>query len=154
MKEAEAKIDHPHQMLLYVEKPDGSYGTVQTGSYLAYNFMDDFQEKQRYFHETHSKAVLNGEISPIAYHMNMLELTVPETADRLGLSQGLVKRHMTPKYFAKLTVAQALSYAELFGIPVAQLFAFLIPPGPNFIPAIHASANPAVCTISFTARPQ
>jgi len=43
MKEADAKVEYQeHQMLLYVEKSDGSYGPLQTGSYMSKNYIDDF----------------------------------------------------------------------------------------------------------------
>lgn len=157
MKEADAKVDHPHQMLLYVEKPDGSYGTVQTGSYMASNFLDDFQEKQRYFHETNSQAVLAGEISMVAYYMNMQELTLPEVADRVGLSKGAVRRHMDPAHFGELTVAQARRYAELFGVPLAKLFAFFGagPADPAARLDFRPGANPDACVATLpAARPQ
>ena len=152
MKEADAKVDHPHQMLLYVEKPDGSYGTVQTGSYMAYNFLDDFQEKQRYFHETYSSSVLQGKISPIAYFMKLQELTVPEVAERTRLSAGRVRRHMSPKHFASLSIGLAQRYAELFGIPVVKLFAFINPTDPGIQVNFQPSANKAVCSITITPR--
>lgn len=151
MKEADAKVDHPHQMLLYVEKEDGSYGTVQTGSYMASNFMSDFQEKQQYFHEINLKAVMEGKISPIAYYMNTGELTIPEVADRTGLRIGVVKKHMQLRYFERMSVDQAMRYAELFGIPVARLFAF-IKSEPGMQLQIQASPSKAVCQITIIPR--
>ena len=152
MKEDDAKVDHPHQMLLYVEKADGSYGTVQTGSYMAHNYLDDFQEKQQYFHETNLKAVLSGEASPIAYYLHIQELSIPECADRIGLSKAAVKRHMQPKYFEHITIKQAIAYAELFGIPVARLFAFINVQNPTVAIKFQASASPAVCQINILPR--
>ena len=152
MKEADAKVDHPHQMLLYVEKEDGSYGTVQTGSYMASNFMGDFQERQQYFHETNLKAVMEGKISPVAYYMNTGELTVPEVADRTGIRAGLVRRHMLPRYFERMSVKQGLRYAELFGIPIARLFAFITPSDPAWQLSIQSSPSKAVCQINIIPR--
>ena len=117
---------------------------------MAYNFIDDFQEKQRYFHEIYSQALLRGEISAIAYFMLMQELTVSEVADRTRLSAGQAKRHMSPKHFETLTVAQA--YAALFGIPVVKLFAFIAMADPGIQVGFQLSANPAVCTITIAPR--
>ena len=50
MKETEAQIDfNSHQLLLYVEKSNGQYGPLQTGSYLTKNYVEDFWEKQQKF---------------------------------------------------------------------------------------------------------
>jgi hypothetical protein len=155
MKESEARVDQPgHQMLLYVEKEDGSYGTVQTGSWMVKNLIDDFQEKQRYFHETYSAQVMKGEVSPLVYYMNLQELTAVEVADRTRIGVGAVRKQMTPKGFLKMTVDQATRYADLFGIPVMRLFAIVnLPPDRSIVAQYQAVANPAVCAMNIGLNP-
>ena len=46
MKENEALIDYePHQLVLYVEKADGTFGPLQTGSFISKNYIEDFWDK-------------------------------------------------------------------------------------------------------------
>ena len=46
MKEKDARVDFEQQeLIMYVEREDGSYGPIQTGSYISANFLDDFWTK-------------------------------------------------------------------------------------------------------------
>ena len=46
MKEKDSRVDNSHQLVLYVEKEDQTYGPVQTGSYMVENYLDDLFEKK------------------------------------------------------------------------------------------------------------
>ena len=123
MKEKDARVDfESHKMTLFVEKEDGSYGTIQTGSYLAKNYLDEFWVNMKHFQKAAFSQLVNNEISPIAYYLITKEMAPADVAVRIGISTSQVKKHMTPRHFGtmKLTVAQ--QYAEVFGIPVANLF--------------------------------
>lgn len=122
MKEKEGLVDCPEQQLiLYVEKEDGTYGPVQTGSFLTRNYIDDFYEKRHRLEASLREKVHRKEISAIAYFMTLEELSPAETAARVGLSQRRVKKHMEADHFSKIPPAVLNKYAEVFNIPVNQL---------------------------------
>jgi hypothetical protein len=45
-----------------------------------------------------------------------------DVATRIGISTSQVKKHMSPKHFGSMKLSVAQQYAEVFGIPVADLF--------------------------------
>jgi hypothetical protein len=126
VKEKDARCkEHDHQVVLVVEKEDGSYGTVQTGSYMFQEYGDDFSQKLAYWAQQNLDDLTSGRVSPIGYHMQRLHMTVEDVAARSGMARRLVRRHMTVAGFAGATVRQLGSYAELFGTPIADLFQVL-----------------------------
>ena len=127
MKEKDAQVDfESHKMTLFVEKEDGSYGTIQTGSYLAKNYLDDFWVKLKHFKKTALTQLSNNEISPIAYYLITKEMAAADVAVRIGISASQVKKHMIPRHFGTMKLSIAKKYAEVFGIPVANLFQIAI----------------------------
>jgi hypothetical protein len=123
MKEKDAHVDfEDHQVTLFVEKEDGSYGSVQTGSYLAKNYMNFFWENMNHFQKTALVQLLNNKTSPIAYYMTLKDMAPADVAVRVGISTSQVKKHMTPWNFKNMKLALAKKYAEIFGIPLANLF--------------------------------
>lgn len=122
MKEKEGFVDCPEQQLiLYVEKEDGSYGPMQTGSYLTKNYIDDYYEKRQRLEAGLREQVRKREISPVAYYMTLVDLSLAETAMRIGISQRKVKKHMKPENFAKISPAVLEKYAEVFNVAVNTL---------------------------------
>jgi hypothetical protein len=119
-KDAQVKCDD-HQMVLFVEKKDGTYGAVQTGSYMVHNYVDDFWDKRRKLEQDLGRRLDTGEISPVAYYLTLREMAVADLAARVGLSRGRVKKHMQPKHFREISAETATRYADVFGISVAQL---------------------------------
>ncbi|WP_262247261.1 hypothetical protein [Parapedobacter soli] len=67
------------------------------------------------------QAVAAGELSPIAYYMEIHRMDVPLLASYAGIHRWFVKRHFRPKRFAKLKDKTLQKYADVFGITVAQL---------------------------------
>lgn len=126
MKEKDSKVDHSHQLILYVEKDDRSYGPVQTGSYMADNYLDDFFEKKDKLKQARLYELLEGKISPLAYYKDLVEIGEGDLAARVGISRRKLKSHMTPEGFSGLTVSLLEKYAEIFGVPVAQLFQIVL----------------------------
>lgn len=123
MKEKDAQVDYEsHKMTVFVEKEDGSYGTIQTGSYLAKNYLDEFWVNMKHFKNTAFSQLANNEISPIAYYLITKEMAAADVAVRIGISASQVKKHMTPRHFGTMKLSVAQQYAEVFGIPVANLF--------------------------------
>jgi len=123
MKEKDAYVDYEnHQMVMYVEKDDGTYGMMKTGSYMAKNYFDDFLEKQRTWDSQNFNRLVKGEYSPVAYYMAVLQMTPADVASRMRLRTATVRKHMDPRRFGAMTVELARRYAELFGVALADLF--------------------------------
>ena len=122
MKEQDAKALNAHQLVLYVERDDASYGPVQTGSYLAQEFIDDFFEKRERYRRDCLRRLEAGEISAVAYYLQILGLAEADLAVRVGVSRRAVRRHLTPAGFGEVDLRLACRYAEVFGVPLANLF--------------------------------
>jgi hypothetical protein len=122
MKEKEGFVDYPdQQMILYVEKDDGKYGPMQTGSYISANYMDDYIYKRRNLEMELRGQLTSGQISPVKYYMVLVDLSLSELAARAGIRKSRVKKHLDPKLFGDATVEELLKYAAVFNVPVANL---------------------------------
>jgi DNA-binding Xre family transcriptional regulator len=122
MKEKEGIVDCPEQQLiLYVEKEDGSFGPMRTGSYLTKNYIDDYFEKRQRLVASLKEQIINDAISPIAYYMTLEDLTVKELASRVGISKQKVRKHMTPDRFGDIPLDLLKKYADVFNVPVSDL---------------------------------
>lgn len=149
MKEHEARTEYEaHQLLLYVEKPDGSYGSLQTGSHIVGNYLDDYMEKRGRFQARCLERLLAGEDSPVAYYQALCELTLTELASRARLNRLKVWLHRKPRHFARMRLNEAARYAEVFNIPVAGLLQVVVQPaaGPGRIVHERTDNAPLVLT--------
>lgn len=127
MKEKDVRVDYrEHQLILYAEKKDGSYGPVRTGSYITKNYIDDFWLKRRNLEREYLEKVRAGEISPIACYMVLEELTPTELASRVKIPARKVKRHMTPGHFGEATVDELRRYCEVFNVPLVSMFQAIV----------------------------
>lgn len=126
MKEKDSIIDNNHQLILYVEKDDQTYGPVQTGSYMVENYLEDFFDKKEKRRSQILHELIAGGISPIAYYKELVDIGEGDLARRAGISRRKLRLHMTPKGFARINVALLERYAVIFGIPVAHLFQIFI----------------------------
>lgn len=123
MKEKEIKIDFkPHQLILYAEKEDDSIGPILSGSYMSKFHLADFHQIWNKIEMKTFELLVKKEISPIARFKELEELTTSELAARTGISKRKVKRHLTHRHFLKASVEELQKYAEVFNIPVANLF--------------------------------
>lgn len=123
VKEHDALVDfEDKEQMMYVERDDGTYGAVRTGSYLTKHYLDDFWDKRRHLEQEAERRLCAGEISPVAYHMLLVDIPPADVAARVGVSTGKVKKHMTSEGFGRVTVDLLARYAEVFGVPVANLF--------------------------------
>jgi hypothetical protein len=130
VKEKDARVDHDeHQLVLYVEKEDGSYGTVLTGSYLARTYIDDLWDKVKTFEQECVEQLEKGLISPVGFYIRVKEMAPADVAARIGVSAAKVKKHMQPGHFVHMSVETARRYAEVFGIPVGGLFDIVVGEG-------------------------
>ncbi len=123
MKEKDAFVDNKdHQLILYTEKDDDTYGPTLSGAVSSKDYIDDFRNKWKHMENAILDKIKAGETSPIYYYMMLEELTSSELAARVGLSKSKVEKHFQPKYFEKASVRTIRKYAEIFNVPVANLF--------------------------------
>jgi hypothetical protein len=126
MKEQEGIIDCPQQqVILYVEKENGKYEPMQTGSYITKNFLDDYELKRRNLEESLKKQVLSGEVSPIYYYMVLEDLTLSELSARAGIRQGKVKKHLKGFHFNAIPQETLQLYADVFNVTVPDILKLL-----------------------------
>jgi hypothetical protein len=143
MKEKEAKVDYrEHQLVLYVEKKDGRYGPLRTGSYITKNYIDDYWYKRRNLEKEYLDKVMSGEISPIAYYMVLEELTPSELAARVKISKRRVRKHLAPATFGTATVDELRRYCDVFSVPLSSLLHALVITGKNVTIREAKTANP------------
>ena len=122
MKEKEGFIDCPQQqVILYVEKEDGNYGPMQTGSYITKNFLDDYELKRKNLENALKEKVLRNEVSPIYYYMVLEDLSISELSARVSLRKGKVKKHLEPAHFKSLDASVLQKYAAVFDVNVEAL---------------------------------
>jgi hypothetical protein len=122
MKEKEGYIDCPEQqVILYVEKEDGKYGPMQTGSYLTRNFLEDYEDKRKHLENSLMEKVRNKEASAIYYYMVLEELTISELSARVGLRKGKVMKHLEFNSFSTIKEGVLQKYSEVFNVPVTDL---------------------------------
>ncbi len=127
MKEKDGFIDYPEQqMILYVEKDDGNYGPMQTGSYISAHYMDDYILKRRNLEIELRAQLSNNDISPVKYYMVLEDLSLSELSSRAGIRKSQVKKHLDPKYFGIVTADELRRYAAVFNIPAANLLQVLL----------------------------
>jgi hypothetical protein len=130
MKEKDGTIDCPEQqVILFVEKEDGKYEPIQTGSYITKNFLDDYELKRRHLEESLQQQVLSGTVSPVYYYMVLEELTLSELSARAGIRKGKVKKHLEGIHFHSIPQETLQLYADVFNIAVPDLMKLLVKPG-------------------------
>ncbi|MCK9219667.1 MAG: helix-turn-helix transcriptional regulator [Bacteroidales bacterium] len=127
MKEKDGFINCPEQqMILYVEKDDGKYGPMQTGSYISSNFLDDFFTKRKNLEKDLRDQLCLGKISPIQYYRILEDLTLSELSARVGIRKSKVKKHLDIKGFGDITAAELVKYALVFNVPVPNLLQVIL----------------------------
>ncbi len=122
MKEKDGIVDCPQQqVILYVEKEDGQYGPMQTGSYITGNYLDDYELKRKNLEQSLKERVARNEVSPVYYYMVLEDLTVSELAARVGLRKGRVKKHLEPGGYRDIPADVLERYAGVFNITPKEL---------------------------------
>jgi len=117
MKEKDSIVDCPEQqMILYVEKENGQYGPIQTGSYISANYLDDYFYKRKNLEEALQSKVIKGEISPIHYFMILEDLTLSELSSRVNIWKWKVKRHLRHGNFHHIKPPEMNRYATVFNV--------------------------------------
>ena len=127
MKEKDLYVDYkPQQHIYYVEKEDNLYGPIISGSFLAKNYLDDYWFKQKNLEMSLRNRILEGEISPVYYYMTLQELSIADLALRVNIGRSKLKKYFKPRYFEKIGLPLLKKFAEVFDIPIANLFQVII----------------------------
>jgi hypothetical protein len=128
MKEQEGYVDCPQQqMILYVEKENGQYGPIQTGSYLTRNYLDDYFLKRNNLIAKLKAQVQQKEISPVRFFMILEDLTLPELSSRVGIPARKVRKHLLPDAFSRLSHEELQKYAIVFNVSPGQMVSLDFP---------------------------
>lgn len=123
MKEKDLYVEfEPQKSVYYVEKNDKTYGPIISGSQLSANYLDDFYFKRKKLEESLRKQMINNEISPVFYYMTLLEMGPKDLAARLGISSRKLRRIFKLEYFNRLNVVKLQLLADIFNIPISNLF--------------------------------
>ena len=122
MKEKDGFAECPEQqVILYVEKEDGKYEAMQTGSYLSANYLDDYFLKRNNLEKELQAKIETAEINAIGYYMVLEDLTVSELAARAGIMKWIVRKHLNPGNFSKIGEAAMKKYSIVFNVPVEEI---------------------------------
>ncbi len=122
MKEKDGFVDCPQQqVILYVEKDNGKFEAMQTGSYITKNFLDDYEMKRKHLEESLRKEVTEERKSPVHFFMVLEDLSLSELAARVGLRKGKVKKHLEPGHYRQLDMKTLQKYADVFNVAVSDL---------------------------------
>ena len=108
--------------LLYATDENGEYTTtLSTGwepkTIALSNSIDEINERIA----EAKQQVLNGEVSPVCYYMELNKMDLTILASYVGLWKWRVKRHFKPAVFAKLSTGILQKYADAFEISIAEL---------------------------------
>ena len=83
--------------------------------------------------------VARGELSPLAWHMTRHQMTPALLAKYVRINRWRIRRHMKAKPFRQLEAPLLERYAEVFGIPAADLTR--IPEDPDLEFTTHRKAH-------------
>lgn len=108
--------------LIYATDEKGEYTTALSSGWepktiALSNSIDEINERIALA----KKQVLNGEVSPIVYFMEVHKMDIGILASYVGLWKWRVKRHFKPTVFAKLSEAILRKYASTFDITLEEL---------------------------------
>lgn len=115
-------LEGKFRLVKYATERDGSYTKVKTVGWEPENIV--LQQAWDNIHEEIEavrKLVKAGKRSPLAYHMARQMLDVQMVAGYMGYPGFLVRLHLYPWFFRKLTNGQLEKYARTFRIPVTEL---------------------------------
>lgn len=108
--------------LLYATDENGNYTTtLSTGwepkTIALSNSIDEINERIA----NARQQVLNGEVSPIVYFMEVDKMDLNILSSYVGFWKWRVKRHFKPSVFATLSDKILQKYADTFGISIEEL---------------------------------
>lgn len=129
MKQKDADFAEGHAIVLYVEKDDGGYGPVQTGSYVVTHHEAFMLERRAELRAQAWAKWKAGETSPIAYWREVFGMAPADLAERAGVFGWTLRKHETPKGYAALKAEQRVAYADVFGMEPEELDRIPTPDG-------------------------
>jgi hypothetical protein len=122
MKEKDLKVSFKeHELILYAEKEDQTYGEIVTGSHVSKHYLDDYYFKKENLDKELHADLRSGKISPVYYYMLMQDMGVGDLAKRIGISKRKLRKHFTPEGFAQLDQATLDKYSVVFGVKVKEI---------------------------------
>jgi hypothetical protein len=111
--------------LMYAVDKEGKYTGVPSVGWEAENtaMQQAWEDVDEQLKATEAR-VRAGELSPIAYFMQVSLMDVPLLASYMGKWQWTIRRHMKPGVFAKLSRTTLAAYARVFNITEEALTGF------------------------------
>ncbi|KGO91314.1 hypothetical protein [Flavobacterium subsaxonicum] len=108
--------------LCYATDDNGNYTTELSSGWepktiALSNAIEDIKERT----EAARQQVINGELSPIVYFMELSKMDLGILAGYTGIWQWRIKRHFKPKVFAGLSNKVLQKYATAFLITAEEL---------------------------------
>lgn len=117
------KYDGTHRVVLYETDDDGR--CVPRLSKVEYDDqIDTFYVQRRKELERLLDELMEEKISPVSLFMQLQNMTVNDLASRMRISVGRARKHLTREGFDGIKVGMLRRYARMFGVTVADLFAF------------------------------
>jgi len=122
MKEKDLYIENKiHEIILFAEKEDESYGEILCGSYAVKHNLDGFFQMKDKLDKALRLELQAGKISPVFYYMVMQDMGPGDLAKRIGISRRKLRKHFRPEVFEKMNDKIYQKYAVVFGITLTQL---------------------------------
>lgn len=108
--------------LCYAVDENGNYTTALSSGWdpktiALNNAIEDINERVAKARED----VLNNEVSPIVYYMELHKMDINILASYVGFFKWRVKRHFKPNKFKKLSNKVLQKYADVFEVSIAKL---------------------------------
>lgn len=128
MKVNEVPQDHTTEYYEWIKKvcyavnDEGKYVIVPSNGWEPEELMNRLAVEELAVHlEKTRKAVLAGQKSPLAYHMDRRQMTPDILGKTAGTAVFRVKRHLRPEVFDKLKDSVLERYAQALAITMAEL---------------------------------
>jgi len=123
LRDEREQYDGSFRLVTYATDDDGKCVPELTKSDMD-DVIDSYYVLRAEELERLQKQLVEGGLSPIGFFIRLQNMTVRETAPRVGVSMGRVKKHMTPEGFAGVKVKTLQRYAQVFDVAVADFFQF------------------------------
>lgn len=111
----------------YIKNDEGKYETeLSKGWEVKAVALDNMWEEIKRRTEEAKQKVLNGEVSPVLYFLELKLMDIPVLAGYTGFRSWQIKRHMKPKVFKKLSDKKLKIYADVFEVSLEDFKNFNI----------------------------
>jgi len=115
-------IYHGEKRALYATDKSGEYGVVASSGWSveAEATQQAVAELERLADEAYN-AWVEGNSSPLAFHMYDKRLDLLSLSQATGLFQWRIKRHFNPNTFSRLSDKMLTRYADVMGLCIEEL---------------------------------